>query len=141
MARINKYRMILKLNKTPWRIIDKNAWIVTETSINWMLPCLSPLIYTIIKTGIVYILWKRDIWKDKEKSGRSRVSIQYWTVLPQAFGLDWGFAKVITRTSMATEISIYQDCVLDCILMGLATILQVVRYLLWYLKMWWHCQR
>ena len=42
---------------------------------------------------------------------------------------------MITRTLMATEISIYQDYALDCILMGLDTIFQVVRKLLWYLKM------
>lgn len=28
--------MILKLNTTPWIVVDTNAWIVTETNIYWM---------------------------------------------------------------------------------------------------------
>lgn len=136
MARRNKYRMILKLNKTPWRAVDKNAWIVTETNIYWMFTVFVSLdLHNNKNRNCIHFMKESYLKRFKKKSRRSRVSTQYWTVFSQAFGLDWGFAKVITRTLMATEISIYQDYVLDCILMGLDTILQVMRKLLWYLKM------
>ena len=136
MARRNEYKMILKLNKTPHRVVDKNAWIVTETNIYWMFTMFVSLyLHNNKNRNCINFMKVSYLKRLKKKSGRSRVSTQYLTVLSQAFGLDWGFAKVITRTLMATEISIYQDYVLDCILMGLDTIVQVVRKLLWYLKM------